>query len=69
MGHSLQQVSKWIDEAAKSNGYGDPYEDDIALLKACLSVREDYDILGDSGYRYAREMFDEMTLADLPAEE
>jgi putative DNA primase/helicase len=87
-----------IDEAAKSNGYGDPYEDDIALLKACLSVREDYDglpdtkppyaacvavarlfdlimadedndILGDSGYRYAREMFDEMTLADLPGEE
>jgi hypothetical protein len=87
-----------IDETAQSNDFGDPFEDDTALLKTCLSVREDYDgladakppyaaciavarlfdlrmanpdddILGDSGYRYAREIFDEMTLADIPAEE
>jgi len=86
-----------IAETARANDYGEPFEDDIALLRTCLRLRDDYDalsnatppyaalvaianvfdllmanskegILGDSGYRYAREIYTELTLDNLSDE-
>jgi putative DNA primase/helicase len=86
-----------IDRTARTNGYGEPFEDDIALLRTCLRLRDEHPelsdatppyaalvaiadifsllmadaeegILGDSGYRYASEIYDELTLDNLADE-
>jgi putative DNA primase/helicase len=38
---------------AREHGYGDPFEDDAALLRACLALRDEYDALADATPPYA----------------
>jgi hypothetical protein len=38
---------------AREHGYGDPFDDDSALLRSCLTVREEYDDLSDADPPYA----------------
>jgi putative DNA primase/helicase len=38
---------------AREHGYGDPFEDDAALLRACLTLRDEYDALADASPPYA----------------
>jgi len=38
---------------AREHGYGDPFEDDAALLRACLTLRDEYDALADVTPPYA----------------
>ena len=37
---------------AREHGYGDPFDDDEALLRSCLTLREEYDDLSDADPPY-----------------